>query len=804
LIPQLKIYNEAARTFNQGGKRKGAFSIYVEPWHGDIMGFLKLKLNHGDETLRTRDLFPALWIPDLFYKRLHEDTYWSLFSQNEAPGLSDVYDGMEVCSKCGYCANGAYAKYILNQDVPVEGCLPDPGHCEHEIVEVDAFTQLYTSYEERGLATDEYKAWEVMDAICEMQRESGTPYHCLKDNVNRTSNQKNIGTIKSSNLCVSGDTYILTSHGYMLIKNLKDREVTVWNGQQWSTVTVRQTGINVPCVEVRFNNGRSLKCTEYHKFHLINEVIKSAAKLVIGDIVRPWQLPTIVDGEDLSADTCSSLLEAKLSDKLNWLGCLNEHFTIMGDELWIATDYADTVFLMLQSIGIETTMTENIVHITAFGVEKLRKLGFTHPIMELLPLVFRPQPFMVKVSSIRLIPPENTYCFNEPLSHTGIFNGILTGNCTEIMEYSSETSYATCTLASINLKKFVSAEFPLSGYENWTSAFNFEKLRETVRDMVINLDNLITVNTYPVPECENNAYNYRPIGVGVQGLADVFVALKIPFLSEAAEKLDLAIFETIYYAALQASAELAQTRGSYVGFEGSPISKGIFAFDMWQTNQLRIDSPIKNAKIFSGIYDWEPMRELCKKGMRNSLLVAPMPTVSTSQIMGNNESFEPFSANIFTKGTLSGKYTMSNNAMIKHLITLGLWTPELKNQIINLGGSVQLTNLPDNIKEIYLTVWEMKQSALMTRAAKRQAFVDQSQSLNIHFKENSDENLRAVFLAAYRLGLKTGSYYIRTLPPVTAMKNNIADAGPKPRISGDQTVVAVEMEGEEECTMCSS
>ena len=531
---QLKIYNEAARCWDQGGKRPGAFAIYVEPWHGDILDFLKLKLNQGSDTERARDLFYALWIPDLYMKRIERDESWSLFSSNTAPGLCDVYDGMDVCTHCRYCANPNYAKYI-----ELEG-LSDG--CQHEFIPVDAFTQLYTRYEEDGLAVGTLPAREILNAVCNMQRESGTPYVMFKDHVNRMSNQKNVDTIRSSNLCC------------------------------------------------------------------------------------------------------------------------------------------------------------------------------------------------------------------------------------EIMEVSTPESYACCTLASVNLKMFVT-----------DNGFDHEHLHSVVRHLTRNLDRIIDVNAYPVIECVANAVGYRQIGIGIQALADTFAMLRIPFVSAEAEKLDLEIAETIYHAAVTESAALAQLYGSHVGFEGSPASHGILHIDMWENTHANIQSGLKLHT--SGRYDWDAVRELVKHGLRNAQLLAFMPTVSTSQVMGSNESFEPFDANIYTKATRAGKFTVLNTAMVSHLMELGLWNESICRRIMNDGGSMSsVTEIPADVREIYKTVWEIKQSDLIRRSALRCAYVDQSQSLNIRLANNSNANLRAVFIAGWKMGLKTGSYYIRTRPAVEPIKTNIAtvvaEAGP--------------------------
>ncbi|SIP85779.1 Ribonucleotide reductase large subunit (alpha) [Pacmanvirus A23] len=547
LPKQLKIYNEAALCWDQGGKRKGAFAIYLEPWHGDILKFLELKLQQGSESERARDLFYALWVSDLFIKRWNDNGDWSLFSEDTAPGLSDVYDGMSVCTKCNYCENVDYIRFTEKYNAQIEQKYDHSkwSDCNHTFETKDVFTELYEEYEEDGRAIKVIKAAEIVDAMCAMQRESGTPYVCFKDHVNRMSNQQNIGTIKSSNLCA------------------------------------------------------------------------------------------------------------------------------------------------------------------------------------------------------------------------------------EIMEWSSSKSYACCTLASINIKKFIT-----STITNGTVKYsvNHEHLHEVVRLLARNLDIIIDMNKYPVAQCESNSMDYRPIGIGIQGLADLFAMMRLPFLSEEAARVDIEIFETMYHAMITESCNRAQKYGKYSKFDGSPASKGMLQPDLWEMNQKRIHSPVKAAKIKSGRYDWDVLKQLVMKfGLRNSLGIALMPTVSTAQIMGNNESFEPFSNNVYTKTTLGGKFTLTNNIMIEHLIQLGLWNDELKNRIINNDGSIsEIEEIPADVRELYKTVWELKQTELMKRAAIRGAYVDQSQSLNIYLRDNSNSVLKGVLKFGHSIGLKTGNYYIRTRPAAKAMKNNIA------------------------------
>ena len=483
LLPMMKTYNEVARWINQGGKRKGSFAIYLEPWHADVMEFIDLRKNHGKEELRARDLFLAMWTPDLFMERVESDGDWSLFSPDEAPGLSDVYDSPED----------------------------------------KAFTRLYEKYESEGKARKTIKARKLMDAILTAQIETGTPYMLYKDPANYKSNQKNLGTIKSSNLC------------------------------------------------------------------------------------------------------------------------------------------------------------------------------------------------------------------------------------TEIIEYSSPTEQAVCNLASIALPKYI-----LDG------EFNHELLYEYTYQVVKNLNNVIDLNFYPTEETKRSNFKHRPVGLGIQGLADVFCMLGIPFESEDADTLQSDIFETIYFAALTSSCDLAKVHGAYESISGSPIEKGIFQFEMWG----------KTDKDLSGRWDWKSLRkDVIKNGVRNSLLVAPMPTASTAQILGNNEAFEPFTTNLYSRRTLGGEFIVINKHLVRDLLKLGLWNDNIKNKLIFENGSVQnIPEIPTQLKEVYKTVWEMSQKRILQMAANRSVFIDQSQSLNLFIDNATKPKLLAAHLFGWKLGLKTGMYYLRTRAAVDPIK----------------------------------
>lgn len=501
LLPMMKTYNEVARWINQGGKRKGSFAVYLEPWHADVFEFIDLRKNHGKEEMRARDLFLAMWTPDLFMQRVEQDGDWTLFSPDEAPGLSDVYDTPED----------------------------------------KAFTKLYESYEEQGLGRKTVKARKLMDAILTAQIETGTPYMLYKDAANYKSNQKNLGTIKSSNLC------------------------------------------------------------------------------------------------------------------------------------------------------------------------------------------------------------------------------------TEIIEYSSPTEQAVCNLASIALPKYI-----IDG------EFNHELLYENTYQVVKNLNNVINLNFYPTEETKNSNFKHRPIGLGVQGLADVFCMLSLPFESEEADKLQTDIFETIYFAAMTSSNDLAAKYGPYESIVGSPIEKGVFQFEMWG----------KKDSDLSGRWDWKKLRkEVINNGVRNSLLIAPMPTASTAQILGNNEAFEPFTTNMYSRRTLGGEFVVVNKHLVKDLMKIGLWNDDLKRKLMMENGSIQnIPEIPTDIKEIYKTVWEMSQKRILQMAANRSIFIDQSQSLNLFIDNANKPKLLAAHLTGWKLGLKTGMYYLRTRSAVDPLKGLGMDTSASKPVEAQQAV----------------
>jgi ribonucleoside-diphosphate reductase alpha chain len=517
IIPMLKVFNETARYVDQGGgRRKGSFAIYLEPWHCDVEDFLNLRKNHGKEEMRARDLFLALWTPDLFMERVKADGEWTLFSPDEAPGLDDVYG--------------------------------------------DEFVKLYTKYESEGRGRKTIKAQELWYKIIEAQIETGTPYMLYKDAANIKSNQKNLGTIKSSNLC------------------------------------------------------------------------------------------------------------------------------------------------------------------------------------------------------------------------------------TEIMEYSDSKETAVCNLASIALPKFI-----IHGKK---PKYDLNALKDIAYTATINLNRVIDVNYYPTKETKTSNMKHRPIGIGVQGLADTFAILKIPFESDEAKNLDRDIFEAIYYGAMCASVDLAEKEGAYQTFKGSPLSKGLFQFDLWN------ESP-------SPRWDWEELRERVKThGARNSLLLAPMPTASTSQILGNNECFEPFTSNIYIRKTLSGEFPVVNKHLVKDLVKIGLWSESLRDKIIINNGSVQdIPEIPEDLKSIYKTAWEMSQKIIIDHAATRAPFICQSQSMNLFVQDANFAKLSSAHFYGWDKGLKTGSYYIRTKAATTAIKGLGIDTSRAESIKSESenySDLVCSIDNPEDCEACGS
>ena len=515
IVPMLRVFNDTARYVDQGGgKRKGSFAIYIEPWHADVFDFLDLKKNHGKEEQRARDLFYALWIPDLFMKRVKENGEWTLMCPHECPGLADTHSA--------------------------------------------EFEALYTKYEQEGKGRKTIKAQDLWFKILESQIETGTPYMLYKDAANAKSNQQNLGTIKSSNLC------------------------------------------------------------------------------------------------------------------------------------------------------------------------------------------------------------------------------------TEIIEYTAPDEVAVCNLASLALPKYVTED----------GKFDHDKLFEVTYQATVNLNRIIDGNYYPVEEARNSNMRHRPIGLGVQGLADAFILMGLPFESEEARALNREVFETIYYASMTASKDLAIEEGPYETFKGSPVSKGVFQFDMWGVTP-------------TSRWEWDVLKEEVKKhGVRNSLLLAPMPTASTAQILGNNECFEPYTSNIYTRRVLSGEFIIVNKHLLKDLVKEGLWNAEMRQKIMASNGSIQgISEIPQRLKDLYKTAWEISQKAIIDQAADRGAYICQSQSLNIFMENANFGKLTSMHFYGWERGLKTGMYYLRTKAATDAIKftvdKAIVEQPSAQTIEDQQAAIACSLDNPDACEMCS-
>jgi ribonucleoside-diphosphate reductase alpha chain len=836
IVPMLRVFNNTARYINQGGgKRKGSFAFYLEPWHADVMEFLDLRLNQGDEEARCRDLFTALWIPDLFMKSVEKDQDWHLMCPNECPGLTDVY-GRE-------------------------------------------FDELYSKYVLQGKFRKVLKARKIWDSILRSQIETGTPYMCYKDSVNEKSNQKNIGVVKSSNLCVAPETKILTKSGYSRISALSGHNVDVWNGEEWSNVTVNKTSDSSHLIRVNMSDGTFLECTDYHKFHLQmgygnKTEIREAAALVPGDKLIKWSPPIVnldrdapdwdpythgffcgdgtyhstysgsktlpgvslygekkklieyldvrtTSGSEDSQGRINMMLQYNLPEKfkvplyenattrLQWFaglcdadghtqGCPGNPTQKSISVASIHLSFLRKIQLMLQTLG--TSSVIGLLHeageselpdgkggkkmfdtqacwrlvVSALGVETLIRAGFkTHrlDLSDFTPVTRDVRQYVRVVSIEDSNRWDATYCFNEPKRHMGVFNGIITGNCTEIVEVSTPDETAVCNLASLSLPAFVE-----------DGEFNFEKLTKVTRVVTRNLNRVIDRNYYPTEAARKSNMRHRPIAIGVQGLADVYMMLGLSFDEPQARQLNKDIFENIYFGALQESCELAKEEGPYETFRGSPAHDGKLQFDLWGLETHGFD----NLK-----------QEIIKWGLRNSLLVAPMPTASTAQILGNNEAFEPYTTNLYLRRTLAGEFVMINKHLVRDLQKLGIWGKGVKDQIIAANGSVQdLPGLPARLKEIYRTAWEIPQKSIIDMAADRGAFIDQSQSLNIFMESPSMAKLSSMHMYGWKKGLKTGMYYLRTRSKAQPIKFTIDPAV-------QAAALACSRENPESCQMCS-
>jgi len=765
---------ECGLVHNGGGKRNGSFAIYLEPWHGDIQVFLQMRKNHGDEEMKARDLFYALWIPDLFMKRVKTDAEWTLMCPDECPGLADVYG--------------------------------------------EAFEELYESYEKQGRGRETVKARDLWFQILDAQMETGTPYLLFKDAANRKSNQKNVGTIKSSNLCVAPETPVLTDKGYIPIKTLAELSLNteeslytkIWNGEDFVNVNIMQTGENRPLVTVNTSDGGFLRCTPYHKFFIRSHttdsvVVKDAADLNPDDEIAITKYPDMsksIDTKDIlrvaryliqyndMCNTCEYEYNGRtfgiISLDRELLYDMKLKLQFCGVNAWIEYSSSTSNYILSTSKYIMRIYTSDIAHLTS--------IGFRPSAIEIISifkniskntLVYPPPVKIVAVEDNGET--DDTYCFHEPNKNVGFFNGIMTSQCTEIIEYSDENESAVCNLASIALPAFI---LPATE-QGMAEQFDYAKLHEIAKIVTYNLNRIIDINYYPTEKTRRSNMRHRPIGIGVQGLADVFMRLGISFICDQAKLMNRRIFETIYHGALESSMEIAQKDGEYETFVGSPASQGILQFDMWdidqtQTSEDTIDYPK---------YNWDELKTDIKiYGIRNSLLLAPMPTASTSQILGYNECIEPITSNIYSRRTLAGEFIMANKYLMLDLIQLNLWNEKVKNSIIANHGSIQhLDSIPLDIREKYKTVWELPMRQLIDMAADRGAYICQSQSLNLWLEDPNYNSLTSMHFYGWSKGLKTGIYYLRRRAKHQAQQFTIEPENAKSAQDTDDI-----------CEMCSS
>jgi ribonucleotide reductase alpha subunit len=827
LIPMLGVFNKTARYVDQGGKRNGSFAIYIEPHHPDVEDFLDLKKNHGDEESKCRDLFYALWISDLFMERVMGNKIWSLFCPDKCPGLSDCHS--------------------------------------------DAYRELYLKYENEGKFNKQINARDLWIKILDSQVETGTPYILYKDAANNKSNQKNLGTIKSSNLCVAPETLVLTREGHLRIENLENQEVEVWNGETFSKTTIYQTSASSELLEVHTSDGCILTCTKYHKFYIKNEnqnIINTveAQDLKNGMIIIESSFPIIsnsnilLDAYNIGFSFSGQFvpINYSLDSKILWFsGFVDSAGSISFNKLIInnkSKQFMMNIKYMLQTCGLNVSVnyTDHYNHFISLSYSKVQVLNKIGLVSKKCKLLVQENSIAIEDNYIYIMNvvdnkrTDKTYCFNEELKHAGIFNGLITSQCTEIIEYSDSKETAVCNLASLGLTMYVKED----------KTFDYDKLYEVTQVVTNNLNNVIDINYYPTPKTKRSNFKHRPIGIGVQGLADVFFKMDLPFISDEAKEINIKIFETIYYASLEKSMLLAKERfkvmkflkeqydlnnwtfisdedecreydiynvtdasimaaisndkviaealktaypikaeienldlqylGAYSSFKGSPASFGQLQFDLW------------NVTPNSGRYDWTSLKEnIMIYGIRNSLLVAPMPTASTSQILGNNECFEPITSNIYSRKTLAGDFVLVNKYLVEELLKLGLWNEELKNSIIANKGSVShIQNLSPHLKEKYKIVWEMPMKEIINMSRDRGAFICQSQSLNLWIEDPDSKILTNMHFYSWKAGLKTGIYYLRRKARHQAQQFTIE---PKKKSDTNED----EEEEKKDCLMCS-
>lgn len=726
IVPLIKTYEQSARYIDQGGqKRKGSVAVYLEPWHSDIFDFLDLRKNSGKEELRARDIFTAIWMPDLFMERAEADADWTLFSPDEAPGLAELYG--------------------------------------------DAFKKAYEDYEHKGLGRRTVKARELLARMAESQLETGTPYVVFKDTANARSNQQNVGVIRQSNLCcVAGNQRVPTEKGMLTVEELyKDGSPSKIVGRTniESATAMELPRPNAPLFTINTLEGFTHTVTPDHKVWVHKEGWREAQYLKQGDKIDLQQIPGmwgIGDNPELfykmALDTVQ--LHAEHIPAGVWKGNRNnvahfiktyaeqprrlnetqKHVALVGK-----TTLLKDLQLLLLNFGIMSRIHKKTLIISDQPSLKIFSEIMLDETLVKAKAAAEKQCYATVDSIQYHLVHEDAYClsvFND--EHAWVANGFVTKN-SEILEYTSKDEHAVCNLASIALPRFV----VIKGKDR---SIDFQHLSEVAYQVTVNLNRVLDINYYPTPETKYSNFRHRPIGIGIQGLADVFALLRIPFDSDEARELDFRMMEAIYYGAVSASVDLAQEHGHYETYPGSPASNGLLQFDM---------AGIPSDKLN---FDWNSLKsKLSKYGLRNSLLTALMPTASTSQILGNNECFEAFTSQIYRRGTLSGDFFVVNKHLVRELEDRGLWTTEIRDDIVRNNGSIQnVEEIPDAVKAVYKTVWEISQKTIIDMAAYRGAFVDQSQSMNLYIENANVAKVSSALFRAWKQGCKTGLYYLRT------------------------------------------
>lgn len=608
---------------------------------------------------------------------------------------------------------------------------------------------------------------------------SGTPYLISKDAVNAKSNQSNIGVIKSSNLCVARDTLILTEDGYLAIWALHGLNVKVWNGEEFSDVTVAPTGTDRPMLDMQFSNGFELTCTPEHKFYIVEDgkvVQTTAAELrpehrlepcrwpvvqghALHDIKQPYATGVSCDDPDLVP------LKSSLSCRLEFFAGFMDGFGTISEPqhgvqiVCSNEEVLRQVLLLLQTLGVGLNTWCSINSMRSVIIEfsdlaKLVNLGLRSTRMKYNEEIQKADtlvnPKFVQLISSSEAKNGDTYCFTEPKRGRGIFNGLHTGNCAEITLFTSKDEIAVCNLASINVSAFIKDRI-----------YDFQALADAASEVTFNLNRVIDVNYYPTPETRNSNMRHRPLGVGQQGLADTFFKMRLPFDSAEALQLSTDIAEAIYYGCVRESVRLAEIEGPYSTFQGSPAQQGLLQYKLWD----------KDHKHASDRFDWTELEaDVVSKGLRNSMLTAIMPTASTSSILGRVEACEALASNLYVRRTGSGEFMLLNQYMVEDLVELGLWNSSLVNQLIADNGSVQHLDIPDELKRLYQTTWELSQKVIIDQAAARGRYVCQSNSMNIFLENPSLSKVTSALFYAWNKRLKTLVYYLRSKAKSDAIK----------------------------------